>query len=223
MSNSCRSSIQSTPFQLVYGKSPATPASRQLVDELVERNPAARLRASETHAALDRAKGCMLAAQNWHKAYADRKTRPVHLEVGQRVLLSTRNLRIKKSELTVKLLPSFIGPFKILRKIADQAYELELPPTMKIHDVFHISLLRPYHEDGAYQPPPVTILLDGEEEFVVDSVLDARTDFGSRSKKSYLVRWAGYGPEHDTWEPESNLQNCKHKIPAYWDKQKARN
>ncbi len=183
MNNCYKSSIQCTPFQLVYGKSPATPASRQLVDELVERNPAARPRASEIHAALDRAKDCMLAAHSRHKAYADRRTRPVQLEVGQRVLFSTKNLRIKKSELSVKLLPRFIGPFKILKRIGDQAYQLELPPTMKIHDVFHISLLRPYHEDGAYQPPPVTILLDGEEEFEVDSVLDARTDSGSRSKK----------------------------------------
>ena len=132
-------------------------------------------------------------------------------------------MRIKKSALTVKLLPRFIGPFKILQRIGEQAYELELPPTMKIHDVFHVSLLRPYHEDGAYQPPPVTILLDGEEEFEVDSVLDVRKEPGSRSKKTYLVRWAGYGPEHDTWEPESNLQNCKNKIQAYWDKQRAGN
>ena len=70
MKNCYKSSIQCTPFHLVYGKSPATPASRQLVDELVERNPAARLRASEIHAALDRAKDCMLAAQSRHKAYA---------------------------------------------------------------------------------------------------------------------------------------------------------
>ena len=39
-----------------------------------------------------------------------------------------------------------------------QAYELELPPTMKMHDVFHVSLLKPYHKDGTRQPPPITIL-----------------------------------------------------------------
>ena len=41
---------------------------------------------------------------------------------------------------------------------------------MKMHDVFHVSLLKPYHEDGTHQPPPVTILLDGEQEFEVEQV-----------------------------------------------------
>ena len=217
MNNCYKSSIQCTPFHLVYGKSPATPATKHLLTEIAERNPTAHVRASQIHAALDHAKECMLADQSRDKAHADRKSRPPDFEIGQRVLFSTKDMRRGKSELTAKLLPRFIGPFKIFKRIGEQAYELELPPTMKIHDihdVFHVSLLRPYHEGRTYQPPPVTILLDGEEESEVDTILDARTDAGPRSKKSYLVRWAGYGPEHDTWEPESNLQNCKNKSQA---------
>ena len=106
-----------------------------------------------------------------------------------------------------------------MKAVGPQAYELELPPTMKMHDVFHVSLLKAYHETGSYQPPPVTILLDGEEEFEVQLVLNDRVEPNKRSK-SYLVRWTGYGPEHDTWEPECNLQNCTDKIQAYWDEQR---
>ena len=160
----------------------------------------------------------MLAAQSRDKAYADRKTRPQTFEVGQRVLLSTKNLHIKKKNLTKKLLSRFIGPFKVLKQVGKQAYELELPPSLKMHDVFHVSLLRLYHEDGTHQPPPVTILLDGEQEFEVEQVLDHRQE-GKRSK-SYLVRWTGYGPEHDTWEPEAALQNCRDRIQAYWNEQR---
>ncbi len=36
---------------------------------------------------------------------------------------------------------------------------------MKMHDVFHVSLLKPYNQEGTYLPPPVTILLEGKEEF----------------------------------------------------------
>ncbi len=203
----------------MYGKNPATPATEHL-ENIQEINPKACIRVRQIHERLDQAKQCMLAPQDRTKAYADRKTRSLHFEVDQRVLLSTRNLHISKSQVTKKLLPRYIGPFKVLKKVGSQAYELELPPTMRMHDVFHVSLLKPYHEEGACQPPPITILLDGEEEFEVDVLLNHRSAPGRNSKKSYLVRWTGYGPEHDTWEPECNLQNCKHKIQAYWDGQR---
>ena len=45
---------------------------------------------------------------------------------------------------------------------------------MRLHDVFHVSLLRPYTTNGRIQPPPVTIMLDGTEEFKVERVHDHR-------------------------------------------------
>ena len=160
----------------------------------------------------------MIAAQNRDKAYADKKTRPQSFEVGQRVLLSTKNLHIKQNNLTKKLLSRYVGPFKILNKMGSQAYELELPPTMKIHDVFHVSLLKHYHEEGNHQPPPVTILMDGEQEHEVQTILDHRQE--NKRSKAYLVRWTGYGPEHDSWEPEAALQNCQKTVQAYWVEQR---
>ena len=32
-----------------------------------------------------------------------------------------------------------------------------------------------------------------------------------------LVKWLGYGPEHNTWEPEANLTNCSEVLPTFWD------
>ena len=90
------------------------------------------------------------------------------------------------------------------------AYQMELPSTLKIHDVFHVSLLHPYKSDGTVQPPP-PILVEGEEEFEVDMILDHK-DRRVRTKghkRECLVRWAGYGPEHDTWE--ENLQNPEYR------------
>ena len=217
MNNCYKSSIQCTPFQLVCGKQPKTPASAHL-DSIKEQNPTATLKARDMHEHLEKAKACMLAAQSRDKAYADRKTRPQTFEVGQRVLLSTKNLHIKRSNLTKKLLSGYIGPFKIMNKVGSQAYELELPQTMKMHDIFHVPLLKAYHEEGTHQPPPVTILIDGEQEHEVQQVLDHRQE--DRRSKSYLVRWTGYGSEHDTWEPEAALQNCRTTVQAYWDERR---
>ena len=217
MNNCFKSSIQCTPFQLVYGKNPRTPAAAHL-NRIKEENPTATLKAKDMHEHLDKAKACMTAAQNRDKSYADRKTRPHEFEAGQRVLLSTKNLQVKNHNFTKKLLSRYIGPFKILNRVGKQAYELELPPTMKIHDVFHVSLLRPYHDQGGHQPPPVTILMDGEPEHEVQSILGHRQE--NKRSKSYLVRWTGYGPEYDTWESEAALQNCRNTVQTYWNEQR---
>jgi hypothetical protein len=62
---------------------------------------------------------------------------------GDDVWLEAKNLAVKGSR---KLLPKRYGPFKVLKHIGVVAYRLKLPPTMKVHDVFHIDLLSPYKE-----------------------------------------------------------------------------
>ena len=98
MNNCYKSSIKCTPFQLVYGKNPQTPATAHL-KTVQEQNPSATASITQMHECLERAKQCMLAAQSRDKAYADKKTRPQTFEVNQRVLLSTRNLHIAKVKL----------------------------------------------------------------------------------------------------------------------------
>ena len=68
------------------------------------------------------------------------KHRELEYDVGELVLLSSRNLSFKG--VPVKLQKKFVGPFEIVEKIGAQAYRLKLPDSWKIHDVFHISLLK---------------------------------------------------------------------------------
>ena len=67
-------------------------------------------------------------------------------------------------------MPKWIGPFKIVRRVADTAYELELPASFKLHDTFHVSLLKPYRSDGTHPPPP-ELTTDGTVEWEVELIL----------------------------------------------------
>ena len=101
----------------------------------------------------------------------------------------------------------------------DVAYRLALPETMPIHNVFHVSLLKAY-KPGSWSPPPVPIEIDGELEYEIERILMHRERKTNKvTKKEYLIKWLGYGHEHCTWEPESNLKNAQELLEAYWKEQ----
>ena len=147
----------------------------------------------------------MLAAQQRQKSYADTKQRDVLYEVGSEVLLSTSNIKLTTPGVR-KLLPRWIGPFEIVKRIGVVAYRLKLPETMRIHNVFHVSLLKPYKANGRVKPPPPPVIENHDISYEVERVLQHEVR-GSRSRpvKFYLIKWLGNGLEHKSWEPKSNL------------------
>ena len=61
-------------------------------------------------------------------------------------------------------------------------------------------------DNGFKQPaPPPLEIIDGEEEYEVDEILDSRI---YRKKLQYLVKWKGYGHGDNTWEPVSSCENA---------------
>ena len=90
---------------------------------------------------------------------------------------------------------------------------------MRVH-VFHVCYLKPYHDDGRVQPPPVPEMIDDEPEFEVQKILNHRViKKGRHNKVEYPLRFTGYGPEHDMWL--TDVTNCDELVQAYWDSKPA--
>ena len=118
----------------------------------------------------------LLSAQASQKCYADAQRRDVNYSVGNLVLLATKNLRLQGPR---KLQDRFVGPFRVLQRIGEMAYKLDLSgghhrqALRNIHDVFHVSLLRPHRDNGlGTDVPPIEV--DGDMEFEVESILKHR-------------------------------------------------
>jgi hypothetical protein len=118
-------------------------------------------------------------AQSRQKSYADHRRRELSFEVGDFVYLKVSPMSgLHCFKVRGKLTPRFIGPFKILEKRGEVAYQLELPPQLSdVHDVFHVCQLKKClhvpeeevplenldaKEDLSYQEYPVKILQTSE-------------------------------------------------------------
>ncbi|KAK5836299.1 hypothetical protein PVK06_012080 [Gossypium arboreum] len=110
-----------------------------------------------------------------------------------------------------KLSPRFIGPYEIIEKVGPVAYRLALPPELeKIHDVFHVSMLRRYRSDPSHIISPTKIELRPDMTYEEEPIkILAREVKQLRNKSVALVKvlWQKHGVEETTWEPEETIRN----------------
>jgi Chromo (CHRromatin Organisation MOdifier) domain len=211
INNADHSSTGSTPFMLNYGHHPYLPASVLSqhrvpgVSEFVQKMQRLIAEARQFHR----------VSTERQTRFANAKRRDIRFAVGEWVLLSSKNLRFKTG--TPKLLPRWVGPYQISKLVGEHAYELNLPARWKVHDVFQASRLERYRSDGSVQTPPPAEMLEGKDEYEVEQILYQRR-VKSRGLYEYLVRWKGYSPEHDTWEPHAHLKNAPDILKDYWAK-----
>jgi len=213
INNSRHESTGSTPFFLNYGFHPTLPQIFALLPTSARRTrvPAATDLLDSIQKSIAAAKVSLDKAQQRQKRFADEHRRKVKFAVGDRVLLSTKNLPMRKG-FSKKLLPRFIGPFTVTRVINEVSVQLDLPSGLKWHNVFHASLVRHYKEGSSIQAAPIPLVIDGELEWEVDSLVAHRPISG---RYEYLVRWKGFTSDEDTWEPEAHLRNCPDILSAY--------
>jgi hypothetical protein len=132
------------------------------------------------------------------------------------VWLDSRNIKTKRP--TKKLDDKWFGPFPITEVISNNAYKLKLtPPFARVHPVFNITMLRRFNPDEIQErrkptEPNPMIDEEGEEVYEVEEILERRR---TNRGMSYLVRWKGFGPEHNSWEPERNLAGARRLLSQF--------
>ena len=169
----------------------------------------------------------LTTAQQRQAEYYNRHHAPARIyETGQLVWLDRRN--IKTSRPCAKLDVKKLGPFKIRRKLHDNAYELDLPTSYRIHPVFHVSLLSPFRSrptiTAAYPStrPRIMEVVDTPTEMTVRKILYRRT---RTHGYEYFTVWENMSKEHSSWNTEEQLlkhdKNARQKIDDYYKRVEA--
>ena len=112
-----------------------------------------------------------------------------------------------------KLDPIKSGPYPVKRRVGRLAFELDLPPHLKMHPVITIAHLEPAPDTPdpykRAKPPPAPIVHDGQEKYIVDRIIrkELRKSPGVKDKQwHYKIRWKGYSAKDDTWVREEQLK-----------------
>jgi hypothetical protein len=129
-------------------------------------------------------------------------------EPGDKVYLLRRN--IKTTRPSPKLDYKKLGPFRIARKTGPVNYRLALPQNMRIHPVFHVSLLEPAHPETPLANSDIEVR--EEEEHIPEEVLNSRNVNG---EQQFLISWQDTEPWEATWEPASNLTRHRKLLQQY--------
>ena len=203
------------PFEIIYGYLPdftVPVGKRSNLPSLDERlQHLAKVR--------EEAEAAMRMTKERMKAQYERDKKTAHsFNVGDMVMLQAKDVKIHQP--SPKLGPRQLGPFKILERIGDLDFKLELPGWLKLHPVFHVNRLSPYRDNGlAKPPPPDPVVVDGEEEYEVEAVTDSRIiklgGRGNRTKLQYYVKWKGYGAGDSSWEDAAALAHAQAKVRAF--------
>ena len=108
-----------------------------------------------------------------------------------------------------KLAPPYCGPFEILDRVGHVAYRIKLPPTMKAHTVFHVSLLNKYVHDSNHIIDWSMIQVELEGDFFPEPqcIIDKKeTPLRNITISQVKVQWKHFGPDEDTWEMEDAMK-----------------
>jgi len=169
-------------------------------------NPAAAERVKEMSSHIIGLREMIDHAQLQYKRQYDKHRREVNIEVGDFVYLRNKNLRTIRP--SPKLEHRSYGPYRIIREVNENAFELDLPKTLRIHPVLPVALLN--KASGETKEPLVAqavntneALWEGEMESLHGK---AKHYYGKRRVECYLVHWKGCTVAERTWHPATLVE-----------------
>ena len=203
-----QSSLRDTPFKIVYGREPPSIRSYEPGDTRVA---AVARTMEEREEFLADVRHRLEQAQAVQKKYYDQGHRAVTYQVGEWVLLRLRHRSPASlaTDSTGKLKPRFYGPYRVLELINEVAVRLELPARARIHDVFHVGVLKKYHGTPPQVTPPLPPLHHGAVTLEPARAIRTRLNRGVRQ---VLVQWKDQSPASATWE---DMDTFTDKFPTF--------
>ena len=151
--------------------------------------------------ALEEAKSALNKAKDDNARYYNQRRLPTPTyQPGDKVYLDASDISTTRP--SRKLSHRRLGPYMIDKEVSRNTYRLKLPdPMHRLHPVFDVVKLTPAPHDpieGRHpKPPPPPELVEGEEEYLVEEILDSKM---FRGRLRFLIKWEGYSREHNTWE-----------------------
>src|ERR1044072_5500331 len=134
----------------------------------------------------------------------------LQFEIGEWVFLKLRPHRQQSvvKRINQKLAAPFFGPFQVLAKVGEVAYKLKLPDQSKIHQMFHVSVLKKVV--GNYQVQgdlPRDLEINLEEDIYPDKVLGSRITLqGGVAIPQSLIQWKNKSSDDVTWEDDAFIR-----------------
>nr|GEV34753.1 hypothetical protein CTI12_AA187700 [Tanacetum cinerariifolium] len=166
----------------------------------------------EWHEQANLARASLDKAAKKMKKWADERRRHVKFEVGDQVMVKLLPQQFKSLRKVHKgLIRRYEDPFLMIGHVGRVSYRVELPPKLKIHPVFYVSFLKPYHGDeedperGVSKRAPTAVVTSYNRE--VEEILSDRTiqRQGVTSYKEYLIKWRDLPDSEASWEAEDLL------------------
>jgi len=206
--NSYQASIQMAPYEALYGRKCRTPVCWT---ELGEDKLVGPDLVKQTEEKVKLIKANLKVASDRQKSYADLKRKEIEYAVGDKVFLKVspwkKVLRFGRKG---KLSPRFIGPYEVIERVGPVAYRLALPPELdKIHNVFHMSMLRRYCSDPSHVISREEIEIQPDLTYEEEPIrILAREVKELRNKQIPLVKvlWRHHNTEEATWESEETMR-----------------
>lgn len=206
-----------SPFQVLNGTEPRTsfdwhnPTPPATATEKLNQEEALQV-ATRMHDVIEFAQSSLAVQQEKMKRMADRTRREVDWDVGDMVMVDTRNWRMDRP--SRKLSDKWYGPVEVLEKVGE-SWKIKLPEDWKKYPVFHAHSLRKFVSNplpGQAREPPAPIqLLPEQEEWEIQEIIGSKI---VNSSLKYRIKWTG-ADEDLEWYPCSDAMTAPHMVKEF--------